>query len=95
MSVVRKSARDAVRTLDGAAALAGFHPQWNEEATAQRNLYVTYEWTASLWESHFDSHGVEFLLLGEPWTALVPLAREAVKSRGLTLNQCLLVTYRY
>jgi CelD/BcsL family acetyltransferase involved in cellulose biosynthesis len=97
MNAAEIATRDATpRVLDGGAALAAFRPQWNAAAEDRANLYLTYEWMVSLWESHFEGRGVEFLLLGgEPWNAFLPLARETVRSRGLALAQCLPVTNRY
>jgi len=84
------------RTLDGAAGLAAFRPEWNAAASERRNLYLTYEWMASLWESHFGAKDVEFLVHGSnPWTALLPLALEESRSRGFHLRTAMPVTNRY
>ncbi|HET9940158.1 MAG TPA: GNAT family N-acetyltransferase [Candidatus Eisenbacteria bacterium] len=84
------------RTLDAPAGLEAFRPEWNAAALERGNLYLTYEWMRSLWESHFGAEGVEFLLHGnDPWSALLPLGFEETRSRGFRLRTALPVTNRY
>ncbi|HKO23086.1 MAG TPA: GNAT family N-acetyltransferase [Candidatus Eisenbacteria bacterium] len=94
--VIANKPANLTRALDGAAGLEAFRPEWNAAAVERGNLYLTYEWMRSLWESHFGAEGVEFLLHGsDPWTALLPLALEKTRSRGFQLRTALPVTNRY
>ena len=91
-----KATLPTTRALDGTAGLEAFRPEWNQAALERGNLYLTYEWVRSLWESHFNAQGVEFLLHGsDPWTALLPLAFDEIRSRGFRLRAALPVTNHY
>jgi CelD/BcsL family acetyltransferase involved in cellulose biosynthesis len=82
--------------LTDASSLASLRGEWNEAAREQENLYLTHEWMASLWESHFGGRGVEFLVLRNgALRGLVPLVAEPLRKHGLPFLQFGLLTNRY
>ena len=84
------------RVIVEAPPLEALKAEWNRAAEEKGNLYLTYEWMISLWESHLLGRGAEFLVLGSgDMKALVPFAPEDVHTRGFRFRQYGLVTNRY
>jgi CelD/BcsL family acetyltransferase involved in cellulose biosynthesis len=94
VDVRARSAR--VEVVTDATSLQSLRPEWNVAAREQENLYLTYEWMVSLWESHFDRSGVEFLQLRNgALSGLVPLVAEPIRKHGFPFLQYGLLTNRY
>lgn len=53
------SARGEVEILTTEGALESLRPSWSAQVSrCAGNLYTTYEWVTSLWESHHRKSGV-------------------------------------
>lgn len=85
-----------VATVQDVSSIETLRPDWSAAALEHGNLYLTPEWILSLWESHFDRRGVEFLVLSDPaFRGLVPLVLEPIRKHGIPFRQYGLVTNRY
>jgi len=71
---------------------------WNRNADAAGlNLYASYEWVTSLWESHLAFRDTRFHALrsGGDLRSVVPLTRGETQKLGITLSILGLLTNRY
>lgn len=86
------------RVLTDPAEVESLREAWNGLAdTAGHNLYATYEWATSLWESHFEHRGVDFHVLsdGNALRGVVPLTRTRTEKLGIRLATLGLLTNAY
>lgn len=86
------------RVLTDPADVESLREAWKALAdSAGHNLYATYEWSSSLWESHFGNRGVDFHVLGgeAELRGVVPLTRKRAEKFGIPLVSLGLLTNSY
>jgi len=78
--------------------LGGLRQEWNElVASRLGNLYMTFEWVTSLWESHLGMRDTEFVILkaASQLQGIFPLTRQVVRKMHMPFCQYGLVTNNY